>query len=272
MRFHASSSSSVSRPGSTTAPRGRPAMVARSRAVAGIEPVEPAAITGALGCRGEAARLRRDQAVAPLRRLDGAALGEDRRPVSRATCRNSQRDLPILVEMVGHQPVEALPRHLARRHVVDQPREIVGERERRRRVAHDSGGSPAAAPAASAQAWTSRASRKRRSRPPSAGGRSRASAAASAGRHVGEHELVLVDVADRHDARQQRRLDPEHVEEGIAREPAGAPGRQEDRRRGKGQRIGRRQPVDEPAVAERAEERRQERRRRRNGEDARLHG
>ncbi len=36
----------VSRPGSTTAPSGRPAMAASSSAVAGMEPVEPAAMTG----------------------------------------------------------------------------------------------------------------------------------------------------------------------------------------------------------------------------------
>ena len=45
--FHDSSSRSVSRPGSTTAPWGSRAIVAMSSAVAGIEPVEPAAITGA---------------------------------------------------------------------------------------------------------------------------------------------------------------------------------------------------------------------------------
>ncbi len=42
----ASSSRSVSRPGSTTAPCGNFAMAAINSAVAGIEPVEPAAITG----------------------------------------------------------------------------------------------------------------------------------------------------------------------------------------------------------------------------------
>ena len=43
---HASSSSSVSSPGSTTAPCGSFATACRNFAVAGIEPVEPAAITG----------------------------------------------------------------------------------------------------------------------------------------------------------------------------------------------------------------------------------
>ena len=42
----ASSSRCVSSPGSTTAPCGRRAMVASKAAVAGIEPVDPAAITG----------------------------------------------------------------------------------------------------------------------------------------------------------------------------------------------------------------------------------
>ena len=44
-----------------------------------------------------------------------------------------QRQLPIFVELVRHQIVEPLPRHAARRHVVDQPRQIVGERAGRRR-------------------------------------------------------------------------------------------------------------------------------------------
>lgn len=39
----------LSKPGSTTAPRGKPAMAASSSAVAGIEPVEPAAMTGPSG-------------------------------------------------------------------------------------------------------------------------------------------------------------------------------------------------------------------------------
>ena len=89
----------MSRPGSTTAPCGSRAMVASSFAVAGIEPVEPAAITGALLLR--AARFRLDQAVAPLGRLDGAALGKKARASAdariaenRARAANSGRDRP----------------------------------------------------------------------------------------------------------------------------------------------------------------------------------
>ena len=46
-------------------------MVASSFAVAGIEPVEPAAITGASE-PAQALGFRRDQLIAPLGRLDGA--------------------------------------------------------------------------------------------------------------------------------------------------------------------------------------------------------
>ena len=55
-------------------------MVASSVAVAGIEPVEPAAITGACAAC-EPLGFGLDQPVAALGRLDPAALGEDRRPV-----------------------------------------------------------------------------------------------------------------------------------------------------------------------------------------------
>jgi len=78
--------------------RGRPAMVASRRAVAGIEPVEPAAITGMPAPR-EAARFGGDQAgrAAPparwraaLARIDGHA--------SLTMRRESQGELPVFVE------------------------------------------------------------------------------------------------------------------------------------------------------------------------------
>ena len=58
-RRQLSSSRSVSRPGSTTAPFGRRAMAAMRVAVAGIEPVEPAAMTGVGTLAGEALALPR---------------------------------------------------------------------------------------------------------------------------------------------------------------------------------------------------------------------
>ena len=65
--LHDSSSRSVSRPGSTTAPCGSRAMVAISSAVAGIEPVEPAAITGASVLRASRAASALIKQIAPRR-------------------------------------------------------------------------------------------------------------------------------------------------------------------------------------------------------------
>ncbi len=134
---HDSSSRSVSRPGSTTAPCGKCAMVAISSAVAGIEPVEPAAITGPSvlrASRAASALISRSRRVG---RLDAIALAQDLRPRFARDLQKSQRELPILIELVGHQLVEPIPRHAARRHVVDQPREIVGERASGRRCLGD---------------------------------------------------------------------------------------------------------------------------------------
>ena len=78
----------MSRPGSTTAPCGSLAMVASSSAVAGIEPVEPAAITGP-SAAGQARGFGLDQQVAPLGRLDRAALGANSGQASRAILRKS---------------------------------------------------------------------------------------------------------------------------------------------------------------------------------------
>jgi hypothetical protein len=220
----------------------------------------------------EAARFRRDQPVAPLRRLDRAAFTENRRPVQPRDLQELQRDLPILIEMIRHHGVEAIPRHLARRHIIEQSGQVVGERKCRRRMAHHErrlagrgfqSFRPGMDEPRQEKTSLEAAERGRQVERVRGGG---------AARHVGEYELVLVEVPDRHDARQQRRLDPEHVEERIAREPAGAARRQEDGGRGKNERIGAEQVVGKPAVLERADERRQERHRRRNGEDARLHG
>ena len=75
MLRQASSSRSVSRPGSTTAPCGSEATACRNFAVAGIEPVEPAAITGPWGCavsRLASAAIRRSRRAAGSIRLISA--------------------------------------------------------------------------------------------------------------------------------------------------------------------------------------------------------
>ncbi len=58
-----------------------------------------------------------------------------------------------------------------------------------------------------------------------------------AGRGFGEGDLVLVEVAERDDARQDGGVAPEHIEEDVARQPAGAPRRQIERGARERQRI-----------------------------------
>ena len=78
---------------------------------------------------GEPFRLGGDQPVAARRRFDPAALGEHGGPILARDLEEPQRQLPVRVERVRHQFVEPVPRHLPGRHVVDQPRQVVGKRE-----------------------------------------------------------------------------------------------------------------------------------------------
>ncbi len=88
-------------------------------------------------------------------------------------------------------------------------------------------------------------------------------------RHAGERDLVLVDVAERDDARQDRGVTLEQIEKAVAHQPAGAPGRQIERRVRERERIaGGGEAFDQPAGRQRAEQRRHERHRCRDGEDS----
>ena len=99
-----------SRPGSTTAPFGRRAMAASSAAVAGTEPVEPAAMTGPGAPRSASrARLGADQQVAPRPRIEQAFLGEIVRPGARRDLQELQRDLPVAGEIGGHARPQPRP-------------------------------------------------------------------------------------------------------------------------------------------------------------------
>src|SRR5262249_53394471 len=91
------------------------------------------------------------------------------------------------------------------------------------------------------------------------------------GRHCAlrEGDLVFVDVTDRYDAWQDRRLRAGNVEEPVAHETAGAPGRQIERGARECERVAPwRKPGDQPTVKQRADQGRDERRRSRDGEDA----
>src|SRR6185312_7536503 len=87
----------------------------------------------------------------------------------------------------------------------------------------------------------------------------------------GERDFVLVDVADRHDARQDRGVARQHIEERVAGQPAGPARRQKQGGLRQRQRIAQSGKA-ELAAGQRLDQRRQERRRRRYGENAWSHG
>jgi hypothetical protein len=220
---------------------------------------------------GEPRRLRRDQRVAPGRGLDGAALGQDVRPRVTGDLEEFERELPIAIEAVGHDLVEPCPFDAARGHVVHQTRKVVGERKRRCRIVGDQrrlaflvgrdAGRPLQHELREQHAPLQRAeSGRKRERL----GRQ------SAGRGLRERDLILVQVADGDDARQDGGGAPGHLEKAVACEAAGAPGGQIDRRAGKRERIAPgRKTRHQGAVEQRADQRRDERRRGRDGEDSR---
>ena len=85
------------------------------------------------GIHRKADALGLDQQIAARGRLDLAFGFEQLRPVLGGDFQEAEGELPVAVEIVGHQAIQPFPRDLPRRHVVDQAREIVGERERRSR-------------------------------------------------------------------------------------------------------------------------------------------
>ena len=88
---------------------------------------------GAVGLARKPRGFGLDQRVAAPRRFDETALVQDRRPVASREVQELQRELPVLIEEVGHEAVELFPRNVAHRHVVHEPREIVGKRASRGR-------------------------------------------------------------------------------------------------------------------------------------------
>ena len=214
----------------------------------------------------ETARLGRDQKVAPRRRLDRSALGQNGGPGLARDLQELQCELPILVEAIRHQLVELLPRHLARRQVVHQAREIVGERKCSGRPGDDQ---RSVSFAAQRRGLRPAGHQLGEQQPPLEPVDRRRQVEHGLLRHRGlrERDLVLVDIAERHDARQDRGPAARDVEEPVAHEAAGAPGRQVEGGGRKREWIARRRKT-ERAVDQRADERRHERRRGRDGEDA----
>ena len=194
---HDASSRSVSRPGSTIAPCGNAAIVSSSIAVEGIEPVEPAAITG--------------PPLPAFSRLVSASISRSRRSAismtprsasisgqfCRAIFRKSSVSCQYLSSSSGTRLSSLSHDDLPRDHVVQQARKLLRQREGGRGIVRDQ-----------RRALVRRDRRRpgqdqlreqvlcdRRCRV--AAGRSSACAARRAGRAFGEHDLVFVDVADR---------------------------------------------------------------------------
>ena len=170
MLSHAASSRSVSRPGSTTAPFGSRAIASRNFAVAGIEPVDPAATTGPLAClasRAASAAISRSRRVAASMQPSPARCAGQ---ASRAILRKSSESCQYRSSASGTRPSSAAQ---------STPRVAMSSISRARSVASASvaAGPPAISGASSglsgrscrAQAATSRDRVSRRVRSSSAG-------------------------------------------------------------------------------------------------------
>jgi hypothetical protein len=168
--------------------------------------------------------------------------------------------LPIAVECFWDEFVESVPRHSACGHVVHQASEVVRERERRRRIAGDE------------RCFVFLARRNARG-PPEHELRQQQPPLEPANRHrqierragerarrrLREGDLVLIDVADGHDARQDRGAGLGHVEEHIADQPAGTPrGQIEGGVRKRKRTLAGRKARHQGSIHERADQRRHE--------------
>ena len=194
---HSSGSQPRSSPGRITAPGRARRSPTSSSVSAGMPPVRPAAITGAGGgMSAPQRRLAPQQPVAPLGRVERAFGLEDRRPLPRQDVEKAQHHLPVLGQFRRRQVAQSVEAGALGRRLVEQP----GERRRQR------GGlsrqqrlvaarrAPARAPAGSA----------------AGGGATRGSPAGCPGsdrRPLGaaERDLVVVEIADRPQPRQQQR-------------------------------------------------------------------
>ena len=188
-----------------------------------------------VGAFGEPLRLGFDQLVAAFGRFDAVFFGEDGRPLLADEFQKVERLVPVFVVFARHQAVELRPIDLARRYVVHQPRQILrelkgGDRiigDQRRRAAHARGNC----------VDPFQDQRGERHRALQAADRVGQRQRCLANGGFGEGDFVLVEIAERDDARQKRCV--RALEKFGARQKAGAPGRQIKRGAGKFERIGR---------------------------------
>ncbi len=164
--------------------------------------------------------------------------------------------LPIGIELVGHEPVERVPRNAAGHHVVHQPREVAGQCQSGGRTAdHERRQHRSLGPGRDKPGKREAAIKL----PESWRNIERLRCAENVG-FVGEYQLVLVDVAERDDARQDHRIRLQLVKEQLARQPHRAPRRQIERGVGETRRIAAGfKSFDQPAVDQRGDDAAQER-------------
>ncbi len=151
--------------------------------------------------------LRRQHAVAPLRRIEAADLREQLWPMLGEDGEEGEALLPMLGVVRGHQGRE--PRQVAAfaLHLVEEARQLA--RERRRLAC---GQRPAAARASPAEHETGE-----QELAPQLRHRWRDVEAGLACRVLAEeHQLLGIDIADGHEARQQQRLAAAGAQEGLA--------------------------------------------------------
>ncbi len=209
-----------------------------------------------MGMCGQPPGFRRDEEIAPRRGLDPVDLGEMAGPGNARDAQEFERVLPVAVEHIRHQAVERAPVDAARHHVVDQACEVAGQRECRGGAAdHQRGQHRALGPGSHeprqrqppfqlAEPWRNVERR----------------CAGELLALVGESEFVLVDVAERDDARQDHRIGRHLVEKDLAHDAHGAPCRQVQRGIRKPRRfLARLESVDQPAVEQARDDRAQER-------------
>ena len=195
--------------------------------------------------RGQAPGFRRDQEIAPGRGLDPVDLGKMAGPGDARDAQELERVLPILIELVRHEAVERAPVDPARDHVVDQACEVrsqcqcrggTADHQRRQHRALGPGGDELRQRQSPLQFAEPRWNVERR-------------CTGKLFAFVRESEFVLVDVAERDDARQHHRIRLHLVEEDLADHAHGAPRRQVQRGIRKPRRLlARLESGDQPAV------------------------
>ena len=169
---------------------------------------------------GETFCLGIDEKVAPPRGVDHALFGEAFRPIAARDLEEVECELPVFVELVRHKTVELFPVHLAGNSVVDEAREIVSQSKRgsrrigdqRRTLVGPDRSGPAHDELCQQQPPLERTNCRRQ----------RQGSFSKVPVGLREDNLVLVEIAERDDARQDGRL-IECARESIARHAACSP-------------------------------------------------